>query len=44
MEGYFTSATKNIISNMVEKLTEHQNMNFIWTEMSYLSMWRLGYV
>ena len=39
VEGYFATATKNIISNMVEKLTENKNMTFIWTEMSYLSMW-----
>ena len=39
VEGYFATATKNIISNMVEKLTENTNMTFIWTEMSYLSMW-----
>eukprot|EP00092_Neocalanus_flemingeri_P041867 GFUD01045601.1.p1 GENE.GFUD01045601.1~~GFUD01045601.1.p1 ORF type:complete len:1094 (+),score=331.94 GFUD01045601.1:211-3492(+) len=39
VEGYFATATKNIINNMVDKLTEHRNMTFIWTEMSYLSMW-----
>jgi len=39
VEGYFATATKSIISNMVNKLTEHTNMTFIWTEMSYLSMW-----
>lgn len=39
VEGYFATATKNIITNMVNKLTEHKNMTFIWTEMSYLSMW-----
>ena len=39
VEGYFATATKNIINNMVNKLTEHRNMTFIWTEMSYLSMW-----
>jgi alpha-mannosidase len=39
IEGYFATATKNIMNNMVNKLTEHKNMTFIWTEMSYLSMW-----
>ena len=39
VEGYFATATKSIITNMVDKLTEHSNMTFIWTEMSYLSMW-----
>ena len=39
VDGYFATATKNIISNMVEKLTENKNMTFIWTEMSYLWMW-----
>jgi len=39
VEGYFATATKSIITNMVVKLTQHSNMTFIWTEMSYLSMW-----
>jgi len=39
MEGYFATATKNIINNVVNKLTEHKNMTFILTEMSFLSMW-----
>merc|ERR1719209_1313903 len=39
MEGYFATSTKNIINNMVNKLTEHRNMTFILTEMSFLSMW-----
>jgi len=39
VEGYFATATKSIITNMVDKLTEHTNMTFIWTEMSYLHMW-----
>ena len=39
MEGYFATATKSIITNMGDKLTQHTNMTFIWTEMSYLSMW-----
>lgn len=39
MEGYFATSTKQIITNMVNKLTEHSNMTFIWTEMTFLSMW-----
>ena len=39
IEGYFATATKNIINNVVNKLTEHKNMTFILTEMSFLSMW-----
>lgn len=39
VEGYFAASTKNILTNIVNKLTEHKNMTFIWTEMSYLSMW-----
>jgi len=42
LEGYFATATKNIITNMVNKLTEHRNMTFIWTEMVTLSMWWEG--
>ena len=39
VEGYFATATKQIITNAVNKLTEHKNMTFIITEMSFLSMW-----
>ena len=39
IDGYFATATKSIITNMVEKLTVNKNMTFIWTEMSYLSLW-----
>ena len=39
VEGYFATATKSIISNMVDKLIKHSIMASIWTEMSYLSMW-----
>jgi len=39
VEGYFTSATQSILDNIVEKLTQHKNMTFIWSESSYLSMW-----
>ena len=39
IDGYFATATKSIITNIVDKLTENKNMTFIWTEMSYLSLW-----
>ena len=39
IDGYFATATKSIITNIVDKLTENRNMTFIWTEMSYLSLW-----
>jgi len=38
-EGYFATATRGIITNMVNKLTQHRNMTFIWTEVSFLSRW-----
>ena len=39
IDGYFATATKSIITNIVDKLTINKNMTFIWTEMSYLSLW-----
>ena len=32
VEGYFATATKNILNNIVNKLTTHTNMTFIWSE------------
>lgn len=32
VEGYFATATKNILNNIVRKLTVHTNMTFIWSE------------
>jgi hypothetical protein len=32
VEGYFATATKNILNNIVNKLTLHTNMTFIWSE------------
>jgi hypothetical protein len=32
VEGYFATATKNILNNIVNKLTIHTNMTFIWSE------------
>ncbi|CAG7824959.1 unnamed protein product [Allacma fusca] len=41
-EGYFHSHTKNILDNAVDKLTEHRNMTFLWSEISFLSKWWNG--
>ena len=38
-EGYFHASTKLILDNAVDKLTKYSNMTFIWTEISFLSMW-----
>lgn len=39
VEGYFALSTKSILTNIVNKLTEHKNMTFIWSEASYMFMW-----
>lgn len=38
-ENYFNSSTKKILDLVVEKLTTYQEMKFIWTEISFLSLW-----
>ncbi|XP_075991466.1 alpha-Mannosidase class II b [Anticarsia gemmatalis] len=38
-EQYFDWKTKNIINNIVQKLNQHPNMTFIWTEISFLNSW-----
>ncbi|XP_011495983.1 PREDICTED: alpha-mannosidase 2 isoform X1 [Ceratosolen solmsi marchali] len=38
-EQYFHSATRSILNNMVTKLQQWQNMTFIWSEVSFLSLW-----
>lgn len=38
-EQYFELKTKNIINNIVSKLTQHHNMTFIWSEISFLNAW-----
>ena len=32
VEGYFATATRNILNNVVNKLTTYTNMTFIWSE------------
>ena len=39
VEQYFATSTKNIISNVVNKLTQHTNMTFILSEASYVWRW-----
>lgn len=38
-EGYYFSQTKEIIDNIVDKLTEFKHMKFLWSEISFLSKW-----
>jgi len=37
--SYYNTQTKRILDLVVEKLTEHQDMRFIWTEISFLDLW-----
>ncbi len=39
VDGYFATATRPILDNIVNKLSVLPNMTFIWSEMSYLQMW-----
>ena len=41
-EDYYAQSTRNILDNMINKLSQHKNMTFIWTEMSFFSMWWEG--
>ncbi|XP_066601390.1 alpha-mannosidase 2-like isoform X2 [Prorops nasuta] len=38
-EQYFHSSTRSILNNMVAKLQQWPNMTFIWSEVSFLSLW-----
>lgn len=38
-EQYFYYESKDILNNMVKKLNQYPNMTFIWSEISFLSMW-----
>ncbi|XP_012288282.1 alpha-mannosidase 2x [Orussus abietinus] len=38
-EQYFHSSTRGILNNMVSKLQQWPNMTFIWSEVSFLSLW-----
>ncbi|KAL8600465.1 hypothetical protein ACOMHN_044930 [Nucella lapillus] len=36
---YYTDQTKHILTNMVNKLTEHPDLTFVWAETIYFAMW-----
>ncbi|KAK7075618.1 hypothetical protein SK128_027789, partial [Halocaridina rubra] len=38
-EEYYFHQTSKILHNMIEKLKIHSNMTFIWSEISFLSLW-----
>jgi alpha-mannosidase len=38
-QQYFDSATKNILDNIVKKLTQYKDLKFIWTEICFLDLW-----
>jgi hypothetical protein len=38
-EDYFNRSTRSILDNAVNKLTQHRNMTFIWTEMAFFAEW-----
>ncbi len=39
LDQYYTQQTRHILDNVIEALAEDKKRKFIWTEMSYLSMW-----
>ena len=36
---YYTDQTKHIFTHMVNKLTQHPDLAFVWAETIYLSLW-----
>ena len=38
-ENYYAQSTHSILDNLVTKLTQHKNMTFIWTEISFFALW-----
>ena len=38
-ENYYAQSTHSILDNLVAKLTQHKNMTFIWTEISFFAIW-----
>lgn len=37
--NYFDSDTKKILDLIVQKLTQYDEMTFVWTEISFLDLW-----
>ncbi|XP_014258369.1 alpha-mannosidase 2 [Cimex lectularius] len=38
-DNYYHYQTRNILNNMADKLTAFKNMTFIWSEISFMSLW-----
>ncbi|XP_026463668.1 alpha-mannosidase 2-like [Ctenocephalides felis] len=38
-EHYFESETRNILNHLVNKMRQHDNLTFIWSEISFLQAW-----
>ncbi|KAK7579920.1 hypothetical protein V9T40_000549 [Parthenolecanium corni] len=38
-EDYFNAQTRNILNNLADKVPSLNNMTFIWSEISFLSLW-----
>ena len=38
-DSYYERATSRILNNMVVKLNRHQNMTFVWSEISLFARW-----
>lgn len=39
LDEYYVSVTKNILDNMVTKLTQYPNMTFVWSEIVFMAIW-----
>ena len=41
-DNYFHTQSQQIINHMIAKMTEHVNLTFIWSEISFLNLWWEG--